>query len=564
MKTQDYTNWTKEQLIEQLKSFEETKKYGLVWVNKKEDVKEKFKLYSPLLSLNPKKCFFENDKSENNIFIEGDNLDSLSILNYSHKGKIDVIYVDPPYNTGATNWKYNNSYVDSEDPYRHSKWISFMYFRLHLARTLLSEEGIICITIDDYEFPRLFMVMEEIFGSNNFLGNVIIRNNPGGRKSKRKVAAQHEYAIFFSKNPQVSIAKIDIEIENKSHKYEKNDKGELIEWRNLRKEGSDSMAKPGSDRFYPIYFDSDTGEISSSKILPIKILPLDSKGDKRIWRRSKDDVDVLFKKNELKIKKTSYGNQVYFQFKGGLSGETPKSLQLDNKFSASEYGTKELDNILGERESFNFPKSKHAVAQCIKIASSKKDAIILDFFAGSGTTGQAVLELNNEDGGNRKFILCTNNENKIADEVCYPRIRKVMGGYQNKSGEFIKGLGGNLKYFNIINVLRGEKDSDKKILANNINDLICLKENTFNKFLVKPDFQIYKSIFLYVVIIHDILSINEVKKELRKFDLPIKIYVFSLGDDDLEDEFLDIKNIVKIDIFPNPLFKTYKRIIEKL
>ena len=564
MKTQDYTNWTKEQLIEQLKSFEETKKYGLVWVNKKEDVKEKFKLYSPLLSLNPKKCFFENDKSENNIFIEGDNLDSLSILNYSHKGKIDVIYIDPPYNTGATNWKYNNSYVDSEDPYRHSKWISFMYFRLHLARTLLSEKGIICITIDDYEFPRLFMVMEEIFGSNNFLGNVIIRNNPGGRKSKRKVAAQHEYAIFFSKNPQVSVAKIDIEIENKSHKYEKNDKGELIEWRNLRKEGSDSMAKPGSDRFYPIYFDSDTGEISSSKILPIKILPLDSKGDKRIWRRSKDDVDVLFKKNELKIKKTSYGNQVYFQFKGGLSGETPKSLQLDNKFSASEYGTKELDNILGERESFNFPKSKHAVAQCIKIASSKKDAIILDFFAGSGTTGQAVLELNNQDGGNRKFILCTNNENKIADEVCYPRIRKVMGGYQNKSGEFIKGLGGNLKYFNIINVLRGEKDSDKKILANNINDLICLKENTFNKFLVKPDFQIYKSIFLYVVIIHDILSINEVKKELRKFDLPIKIYVFSLGDDDLEDEFLDIKNIVKIDIFPNPLFKTYKRIIEKL
>ncbi len=564
MKTQDYTNWTKEQLIEQLKSFEETKKYGLVWVNKKEDIKEKFKLYSPLLSLNPKKCFFENDKSENNIFIEGDNLDSLSILNYSHKGKIDVIYVDPPYNTGATNWKYNNSYVDSEDPYRHSKWISFMYFRLRLARTLLSEEGIICITIDDYEFPRLFMVMEEIFGSNNFLGNVIIRNNPGGRKSKRKVAAQHEYAIFFSKKPQVSVAKIDIEIENKSHKYEKNDKGELIEWRNLRKEGSDSMAKPGSDRFYPIYFDSDTGEISSSKILPIKILPLDSKGDKRIWRRSKDDLDVLFKKNELKIKKTSYGNQVYFQFKGGLSGETPKSLQLDNKFSASEYGTKELDNILGERESFNFPKSKHAVAQCIKIASSKKDAIILDFFAGSGTTGQAVLELNNEDGGNRKFILCTNNENKIADEVCYPRISKVMGGYQNKSGEFIKGLGGNLKYFNIINVLRGEKDSDKKILANNINDLICLKENTFKKFLVKPDFQIYKSIFLYVVIIHDILSINEVKKELRNFDLPIKIYVFSLGDDDLEDEFLDIKNIVKIDIFPNPLFKTYTRIIEKL
>ena len=564
MKTQDYTNWTKEQLIEQLKSFEETKKYGLVWVNKKEDVKEKFKLYSPLLSLNPKKCFFENDKSENNIFIEGDNLDSLSILNYSHKGKIDVIYIDPPYNTGATNWKYNNSYVDSEDPYRHSKWISFMYFRLRLARTLLSEEGIICITIDDYEFPRLFMVMEEIFGSNNFLGNVVIRNNPGGRKSKRKVAAQHEYAIFFSKNPQVSVAKIDIEIENKSHKYEKNDKGELIEWRNLRKEGSDSMAKPGSDRFYPIYYDSDTGEISSSKILPIKILPLDSKGDKRIWRRSKDDVDVLFKKNELKIKKTSYGNQVYFQFKGGLSGETPKSLQLDNKFSASEYGTKELDNILGERESFNFPKSKHAVAQCIKIASSKKDAIILDFFAGSGTTGQAVLELNNEDGGNRKFILCTNNENKIADEVCYPRISKVMGGYQNKSGEFVKGLGGNLKYFNIINVLRGKKDSDKKILANNINDLICLKENTFNKFLVKPDFQIYKSIFLYVVIIHDILSINEVKKELRNLDLPIKIYVFSLGDDDLEDEFIDIKNIVKIDIFPNPLFKTYTRIIEKL
>lgn len=564
MTSKDYKTWTKEQLIQELESLEETKKYGLVWADKKEDVREQFKSKSPVFVLDKKKSFTESKILENNILIEGDNFDALSLLNYSHKGKIDVIYIDPPYNTGARDWKYNNSYVDSEDPYRHSKWISFIHSRLILAKSLLSNEGVICVTIDDYELPRLLIIMEEIFGRNNFLGNVVIRNNPGGRKSKRKVAAQHEYALFFSKNPQTSVAKLDIDIEEKSHKYIKNDKGEWVEPRNLRKEGSDSLAKKDSERFYPIYFDPKTGRISSKDILPIEILPIDTKGEKRIWRRSKDVIDELYKKKELSIKKTKYGNQVYFEFKGGLQGETPKSLLLDSKYSASEHGTSELDNILGKREAFNFPKSKYATADCIRIASSKKNAIVLDFFAGSGTTGQAVLELNKKDGGKRKFILCTNNENNIAEEVCYERIKRVIKGYRNKGESSSKGLGGNLKYFTISNVPRGNKDSDKKILANKMNDLICLKEDTFDNLKVSNGFQIYKSASSCVAIIHDNLFISDAKKELNKLDLPVNIYIFSLSDDNYEDEFEEIENINKIHVFPSPLVKTYSRIVEKI
>jgi len=263
MKRRNYEDWDEKQKIKELEKFEKLlkKKFGLVWEDKSEDVVELCKEKLPILQETKTKEILTDKKQSYNILIEGDNYHALSVLNYTHKGKIDVIYIDPPYNTGARDWTYNNNYVDKFDNYRHSKWISFMNNRLRLAKNLLSKNGIICCTIDDNELPRLWMILEEIFTEKNFLGTAVIRINPGGRKRKRQLAAQHEYAIFFSRLNSTKVAPIDKHPKDKTHTYKEDEMG-WYEERNLRKEGADSLAKEDSKRYFPIYYNSKTGQIS--------------------------------------------------------------------------------------------------------------------------------------------------------------------------------------------------------------------------------------------------------------------------------------------------------------
>ncbi len=496
------------------------------------------------------------------ILIEGDNYHALSVLSYTHEKSVDVIYIDPPYNTGARDWKYNNNYVEREDPYRHSKWLSFMRNRLKIAKNVLAPNGIICVTVDDNEMQRLWLLMEDIFGESNHLGTVAIRINPGGRKSKRKVAAQHEYALFFSKHSSTAVAKLLLDPEEKTHTYEADENGGLFEQRNLRKEGADSLAKPGSDRYYPIYFDSETGKLSSVIKFKTKILPIDTDGKKRIWRRGKDAIDDLYQNGDLFTKKTKYGLQIYFKFRGGLEGETPKSFWGDTKYSASEYGTQILDEILGQRETFNFPKSPYATADCIKVASGKKDAVILDFFAGSGTTGHSVLLLNAEDGGTRQFILCTNDENGICSEVCYPRVQKVIKGYTNSSRQKVRGLGGNLKYFKTTFVPGEPTDKNKEALTREAMEMLCLRENTFDVVSANEVIKVFRNKIRYTGIIFDQLAIPEFKRLVSKIDKPVSVYVFSLGDDDFAEEFADMKRKVKVCSIPEAILRVYRRIFQ--
>ncbi len=343
---------------------------------------------------------FENE----NLLIKGNNLFAITSLKRAFIGEINFIYIDPPYNTGSQGdtFSYNNSF-------KHSSWLTFMKNRLDIAKVLLKNDGIICVTIDDYEMPRLWLLLEEIFGEYNHLGTVVIRNNPKGRMTQRKISLVHEYALFFGKSELSNIKKLPIDPSEKSHNYIKDDYGKWYLPVNLRKQGVDSSAKTKngelSHRFYPIYYDPESGKISSKEKLPVEILPIDTNNEKRIWRRGKNVIDQMYKEGELMVKETSNGMQVYFKFRGGLDGQQPHSIWYDSKFSASEYGTKEVDSLLGERELFSYPKSPNAVKQSILSATNNKNAIILDFFAGSGTTAQAVLELNQEDGGNRKFIL---------------------------------------------------------------------------------------------------------------------------------------------------------------
>jgi len=405
-----------------------TKKFGLVFEEHRESIDDTLETHTPVLTENIK--LFIDNGGQVNFLIEGDNLAVLQLLQKTHKGKIDVIYIDPPYNTGAKDWKYDNNFVDKNDTFRHSKWLSFLNKRLKIAKNLLSESGIICVTIDDYECPNLWLLMNNNFDYENHLGTVVIRNNPKGRMTERKFSLIHEYAIFFGKSQYSEIKKLQVAPSEKTHNYKQDNEGNWYLPVNLRKQGIDSNAinKKGevSHRYYPIYYNPKTGSVSTEQKYSITIEPIDSNGEKRIWRRAKEVIDEMYKNGDIWVKKIKNEYQVYYKFKGGLDGKRPQTIWTEAHFSASDYGTKILDSILGKREQFQFPKAPEAVKQSILSMSNNKKAIILDFFAGSGTTGQAVLELNKEDGGNRNFILCTNNENSICRDVTYERIKRVI------------------------------------------------------------------------------------------------------------------------------------------
>lgn len=536
------------------------KKYGLVWEEKPEKVVEDCKEKLPVLDEVAGRAVEINSDNLTNLLIEGDNYHVLSVLNYTHAGKIDVIYIDPPYNTGAKDWKYNNDYVDDADRFRHSKWISFMYKRLTLAKNLLTEHGVVCVTIDDYEVPRLLMIMEEIFGESNHLGTVVIRNNPKGRMTNRKVSLTHEYAVFFGKSESAAIKKLPVAPEDKTHNYVQDSDGSWYLAVNLRKQGIDSNAVnikgKLSDRYYPIYFDPKSGRISTNKKLPVEILPIDPKGEKRIWRRSKDVIDEMYEKGDLWVKEVKKCYQLYYKFRGGLEGQMPKSIWSDSKFSASEYGTQMLASILGTRESFQYPKSPYAVMECIRVASDKKNALILDFFAGSGTTGHAVLELNKEDGGNRQFILCTNNENGIAEEVAYPRVKNVIQGYADEAG-----IPANLRYFKTAFVQKSKASDDtRRELIKKSTEMICIKEGVFKKVCDNKRFKIYKDAKHVTGILFDLDSIAEFKEKITQVSMPSNLYIFSLTQDTFDEDFADLRIKHALCAIPESVLEVYRKL----
>lgn len=200
----DYSQFSKEDLIKLVQKLETRKKYGLIWDEEK--VKEQFEKDAlnalPVLKEVKNKEIVDKNGGPINILIEGDNYHALSVLNFTHQGKVDVIYIDPPYNTGNKTWKYNNNYIDKEDSYRHSKWLSFMDKRLRLAKNLLKEDGVIVATIDDYEVFTLGILMDEIFGEQNRLGNVVVINKKSGRTTDKFFATSHEYYLFYAKNSE--------------------------------------------------------------------------------------------------------------------------------------------------------------------------------------------------------------------------------------------------------------------------------------------------------------------------------------------------------------------------
>lgn len=548
-----HSDLSKEQLIAEIKRLKKRKKFGLVWEDKPEDVAELCKQKLPVLVDIEDKEISDDSSKPMNILIEGDNYHTVSVLNYTHKGKIDVIYIDPPYNTGAKDWKYNNNYVDINDSYRHSKWLSMMSKRLLLAKNLLKHDGVLICAIDDNEFHHLGTLLEEIF-FNFEIHCVTIVHNPRGIQGSN-FSYTHEYAFFVFRKGCKVIGPRRLTVDEKN-------------WSNLRNWGSESLRNDARNCFYPIIIEDERiagfGDVVSPEKHPsmqtVKkgnqyyVYPIDKKGIERKWRYARQSVKSV--QHLLRAKKTESGYEIEI----GKDFGTVRTVWIDSRYDANEYGTG-LVRALVPNCKFDFPKSVFNTYDCIApILYERKNALILDYFAGSGTTGHAVLMLNKEDKGQRSFILCTNNENKIAEDVCYPRIKKVIKGHKDYPD--ITGIPANLKYFRTDFVDAEPTDKNKKKLTAQATEMLCLKEGTFEKVTNKKNFKIYKNSKYYTGIIFDPMAIPDFKKAIEQIKGKFSVYVFSLGDDSFDEEFDDVKQKVKLSPIPEVILRVYRRIFK--
>lgn len=556
----DYTDWSKEDLIERLKALEKRKKYGLVWDDEREPEKvvQQCKESLPVLKeVKNKKIKTISDKPTH-ILIEGDNYHAVSVLNYTHEKSIDVIYIDPPYNTGARDWKYNNNYIDINDAWRHSKWLSMMKNRLELSKHLLKREGCLIITIDDNESCTLGLLLEEIFPGKD-RATVVIKYNPAGT-ARNGFSRNHEYAYFLLNPGQ--------EIEKKTAPRDIRDQ-------NLRRHGNGANRQDSPTMFFPIYVDKKklkvigVGDVPKTNFHPqqqtidkgtfYEIWPIDNRNKEKRWYFGKERVKSKGG-DELICKWVKDRLHVYFHT-DNLSEQKYQSVWIGSEYDSGAHGGSMVRDIVGQH--FPFPKSLYAVKDCLNaIVRNNKEAIVLDFFAGSGTTGHAVLELNKEDGGNRQFIICTNNENNICIDVCYPRIEKVIKGYTDLKGRKVEALGGNLLYYKTDFVPAAPTDRNKKKLTKQSVEMLCLRENTFDLVCETDDIKIFQNREKCTGILFDQLRISEFKEKIKDFNKPISVYIFSLSDDDFAEEFFDMQDRVKVCSIPEAILRVYRRIFK--
>lgn len=457
--------------INQIEKELTSKKYGLVWEEHEEEVDVKMQTHIPVFTeVEDKEIVGDPDSEQYNFLLEGDNLHSLKLLEKTHKEKIDVIYIDPPYNTMNDGFTYSDEKVDGKDSFRHSKWISFMYERLKLAKKILSKQGMIFISVDENEYAQLKLICDEIWSENCMVENIVW--NKRVPKNDKGIGNIHEYILVYVNDinykyklmcPKEGIEDVKTLLKEAKEKglsveetetqlrklYKKNDYPRAITLynnvdNNYRIFGKINMSWPNGNTFGPRY----------DVLHPITKKPV--KVPDRGWRWSKKTFDevVDYSNKQILSDGSIICGGIWFSSKDDMQPSTVNYLDevdrmlLRSIISLKSDGGMVLEEIFGKKSAFAYPKPVSLIKMLFDaITYDRKDAVVLDFFAGSGTTGQAVMDLNNEDGGNRKFILCTNNENNICEEVTYQRIKTVITGKRVDGTEYSEGRKANLKYY---------------------------------------------------------------------------------------------------------------------
>lgn len=410
------------------------------------------------------------DNGSENMIIHGDNLEALKALLPRYEGKVKCIYIDPPYNTGNEGWVYNDNVNDpkikkwlgevvgkeGEDLSRHDKWLCMMYPRLKLLQRLLAEDGAIFVSLDYHEQPVMRLIMDEVFGASNYVSEIACVNKPSGRSDDKYIATAHEYIIVYRKSSSLRLGGF-APGEKIIKRYNKKDSsGRLYREEDLRKRGSHDERTDRPNLFYPFFYNQETGELivgNNDEQTPdgfIRIEPMKAKGVEGTWRWGQDTA----------IAQKSYIHPRYMPNKKQWSlfeweylderGTAKPTTLWDFKDVNSERGTEIFIKYLGfQKTDFPNPKPVGTIQRIIEIATGDGD-IILDSFAGSGTTAHAVLNMNKADGGNRKFILVEMMD--YADSITAERVKRVIDGY-GEDKKAVEGTGGNFSYYELGPVL---------------------------------------------------------------------------------------------------------------
>ncbi|MGI9346887.1 MAG: site-specific DNA-methyltransferase [Gammaproteobacteria bacterium] len=388
------------------------------------------------LEINKKRSVAPRKNADGNLIVHGDNLHALKSLLPYYGGRVNCVYIDPPYNTGNEGWCYNdnlnaplmkrwlrdNGEVDREDEERHDKWLCMMWPRLNLLRDLLAENGVIFVSIDDNEVHRLRMIMDEIFGADCFIASIVVKVNPGGR-DYGGIALTHDYVLVYAKSDESILNPIPVE--NGALPY-KDEIGNFA-LRELRNRNIKFNSQNRPNLFYAFYVNpqaKDNNGLCDVSLSPkkgwVKVTPLKSKGVQTVWRWGKEKSLSELNVNVKGKSKRDGGFQIVEKYRSETKRE--RSI-LDSTEYRNERGTLTLKAIFDGAVKFDYPKSDYLIKKLLALGT-QKDSIVLDSFAGSGTTAQAVMELNKEDGGNRQFILVECE--KYADTVTAERTRRVI------------------------------------------------------------------------------------------------------------------------------------------
>lgn len=438
----NYDDLTKEELIAVLQRRDTLARYGLRW--EKDGITQDKSLNRDFVGLEIEENLSAGDGPWTNLIVEGENFDALRHLVTTHAGQVKLIYIDPPYNTGRKDFVYNDSYFDTTNRYKHSTWLEFMYQRLNLAKALLAEDGAIFVSIDDNELFNLGLLMNQVFGEQNFIANIIWQKVFSPKNTAVHFSDDHEYILVYAVNKDKWRPNPLPRSADQDKAYKNPDKDPRGPWTS----GDLAARNSYGEGRYPI-------RCPSGRVI-------DGPPAGSFWRVSKAKFDEMDRDNRIWWGKDGNNTPRIKRFLSEVKqGVVPQTLWTYGEVGHTQDAKKQLNTLLPKARNedvFSTPKPLQLMDRILRLATKPGD-LVVDFFAGSGTLAQALLALNKEDGGNRKFVLVSSTEatadeptRNLCRDVCSARVKNAIQGYENDKGQLVEGLGGDFAYLKAFRV----------------------------------------------------------------------------------------------------------------